>query len=190
MPCRQSDYERFINYITSKTSREEDANTLKLEEQLQANGRLFGFLPSKLFPSRKTFEDVGFHLVDTTDPLVYKATLPKGWHLEPAPLPFYTNILDQNGYKRGFYVCKWTGDHRNGYTILHSRFYIGFMPLGNDPRFDLTRVFIQDMCNKVDYCAGDCLAFTDSFTELTHEAEEFLYEKYPDWKNPNKYWDE
>lgn len=51
-----------------------------------------------MFPSKESWEELGFQFKDIDDDILYEATLPIGWSLKPSDNPMGTEIYDQNGF--------------------------------------------------------------------------------------------
>jgi len=148
---------------------------------------------------------LGVQYGEPVDDLFVAVKLPEGWHKEATDHSMHNNLLDDKGrvrarifYKAAFY------DRRADISLIR-RYTCGTEPVGgykedNEDapycgyvRDQATGENIWQSENTVDQPNWDgpretALALMDAKDELGGQAERWLNEHYPDWKNPLAYW--
>lgn len=145
-------------------------------------------LPRDLRPNKKSFESVGFTFEDVGDDVLYQATLPEGWKLEQTS-PYWNNLIDEKDRKRGYSFYENVLE-RTGRMSLSRRFIISAVFTNSeDPQSSIT-VSVKDFNGTIVFPAGECNEFfTPEYETLIQKCTQFLESNYPEWKDPDKYWD-
>lgn len=150
--------------------------------------RITCLVPSNMSPNKETFVNLGFEFKTIPNNSLYLATLPEGWK-SVADEDFFVNLIDENGYEKGFYIHY----NCNNSMELNTRFYISpeFDP--DDRAKNSIYCFVKDRINgKILFSSGTYHYYSsnifDKFQKIG-KAKTFLNENYPDWEDPTKYWD-
>ena len=152
-------------------------------------------LPLKL--KRDEFEAAGFVFGDPADDLFVNVTFPEGWTKKPSSHDMWTEILDEKGRVRGSIFYKAAFYDRSASARLSPRFHVGEDYLIKTSR----TVSVRDACGVVQFSI-EGLAVPDwndrPASELAAQAIDaarlkcqcYLVENWPDYGNPNAYWND
>lgn len=131
--------------------------------------------------SREGWERLGFVFHEDDDDIFVNVTFPPGWRLEATDHSMWSNLLDDKGRKRASMFYK-------------AAFYDRSAHIRRSRRFN-TDVYHQD-----GVVATDCGRVIKNFGKVDRrawneqdakgeEARAWLTANYPDWENPDAYWD-
>lgn len=145
-------------------------------------------LPLDLSPSRLTWESLGFVFHEPVDDLFVSVTFPAGWKKRATDHSMWTDIIDNEGHRRGgiFYKAAFY-DQRAG-AHLDTRFSVSKCAAHSDTQL---KTIIRDAFTQTESSFG-IRDNTDFAIGDQHQAEamNWLNEHYPDWRNPVAYWNE
>lgn len=145
-------------------------------------------MPRNMFPSKSSFEDLGFSF-DSSSNGAYAVNLPNGW----STLSSSHNssvILDDKNRKRGFSFFGFCSVAKKDRVELLTRYNVASKRLAHNDRYSPLLVYIADSDGKNIHDIGLCgTDNSEDYFQLVHKAENYLDESFPDWRNPNKYWD-
>lgn len=157
-------------------------------------------LAKKMSPSREAFEELGFVFTDTKSRLLVDAQLPEGWSIVKTSNYYFSDIIDDNGNKRG----KFFYDGNPFDADAHMELVTRYRPCcnysesngGRDCRYE----FYFGNEREELFVAGAVEYKRNNTEEENHEAyvkegeyrkavEQWGDENYPDWRNIDAYWD-
>ena len=139
-------------------------------------------LPKIMYPNIQAFLALGFKFEDIGDDVLYQATLPDGWTLSSDG-----NILDSKDRIRGSYYYTGSFYDRGGKMSLNRRFDTTYV-INDDEEMPITVVAVDR--GEIIYTAGKCKnSCCMDHDNLRCKAMEYLNIKFPDWRDPTKYWD-
>lgn len=144
---------------------------------------------------RRPWESLGFVFGMPADDIFVNVTFPKGWRKSPTDHSMWSDILDDQGRKRGGIFYKAAFYDRNAHCHLETRFHIR-----NDYASPESTISITDVCGKVDRKLTGFLKpdWSDRVeSELRHQNMEqatkdlgaWMDENYPDWRSPLGHWE-
>lgn len=149
-------------------------------------------MPKEMYPSRESFEKVGFTFGEDADDIFVSASLPTGWTRQAAEHAMHSKILDEQGrhrvqvfYKAAFY------DLRADATLL-PRFYTrsifpGSLGGGNIERGAVVSAVFDEETEI--YRTPPCEVRDHTARKLRMEdASAWLTERYPEFEDPTAYW--
>lgn len=152
-------------------------------------------LPIDLGEYRPMFEKLGFIFGKTLDTLFIEAQFPKGWRKKPTDHSMWTEIVDDQGRKRGMIFYKAAFYDRSAHAHLECRFHIS-----DDYKSPERTVSVADACGKVDKkitglkapdWGGDrsvAEKLNKKIDAAQHELTNWLNKEYPEWESPLAYW--
>ena len=155
-------------------------------------------MPKRMSPGKKYWEKLGFAFEEVGDDILYKASLPEGWHLEPTDDLMWVEIVDNNDLKRGFCYYKINPHKRRASMSLECRYdvYSEFI----DDKNTVKEVYFGNpeeklfVAGQVDYSEQDrrdLVATNYHYEEqLKSLARNYARAYYPNWQDINAYWDE
>jgi hypothetical protein len=144
---------------------------------------------------RAEWESVGFVFGETLtgqDSIFVACTFPDGWALRPTGHSVWSDVVDAKGRKRAAVFFKAAFYDYNAHTFgLEFRYTVGGDYLTNDASDRRMAYYVKDAVT------GDRLCeFKDEQPLKTFEgsaarrqAEAWLADRFPDYKNPLAYWD-
>lgn len=133
----------------------------------------------------------GFVLGRDIDDLFREATLPSGWTKTGTGHDMWSDILDEQGNKRGSIFYKAAFYDRSANFTLYPRYYVSTAALDNDDWDNPMRFYV------VKDRKGDTVIYKTEMHERTswaladkHEKEAFdwLTEHYPNYRDFSAYW--
>jgi len=138
---------------------------------------------------REALEALGFVFGDDADDIFINVQFPEGWTKKPTDHSMWSDLLDDQGRKRGSIFYKAAFYDRSSHMNLDRRFclrqdyeakeHVQYRVLDGD-----SIVFETD---KV-----ECDQYSDKYWEAEQEMQKvatgWLNENYPDWENPSAYW--
>lgn len=152
---------------------------------MNANAALV--LPRNIHPSKDSFESLGFTIVSSTNG-AYKVGLPKGWTV----LSLNHNssmILDDKKRKRGLSSSGFLSIKSHNMKLL-TRYSVESKRISANDRCSPILVYIADSDGKQLKGIGLCGTYqSEDYAKLVAQAENYLDEMFPNWRNPSMYWD-
>lgn len=145
-------------------------------------------------------EAIGIKLGKPIDDLFREATLPTGWKIAGSPDDHRTTILrDEKGSQRGYIWCKAAYYDRCAYLRIQTRYWAQGDYLSGNGGF---RVVVYDRVEQKNIweapeilrapdftgTAEDWRKYEDAQQAQFRDAEGWLSERYPDWRNVAAYW--
>lgn len=107
---------------------------------------------------------------ETVGDNIFSFQLPSDWKMEKVD-PSMSFLIDRKNRKRAHFTVI---DEFDGYIVMYERYYISNSILDDalnvirDRSADSSEIFIADS---------------------ERQAVDYLYENFPDWNDPTKYWD-
>ncbi len=153
-------------------------------------------LPNDLRDGRTEFERLGFVFGTPFDDIFVNVKFPAGWRKKPTEHSMWSEIIDDNGRKRGSIFYKAAFYDRHAHAYLERRFSVV-----EDYGSEFRTVLIQDACGKVQKSIpglelpdwnGDRETARNVYAaieEARNSLAAWLDEAFPDWKSPHAYWD-
>lgn len=153
-------------------------------------------LPVDMGKHRPDFEALGF-VFGKSDKLFIEAKFPKGWRKKPTDHSMWSEIVDDQGRKRGmiFYKAAFYGPRAHAH--LETRFHVA------DDYADKERtVSVADACGKVDKKITGLKApdwngdretakrLDDKIEAARKELSAWLDKTYPQWQSPMAHWND
>lgn len=139
----------------------------------------------KVSPSTvHSFQELGFTF-DSSNQKNYHVVLPEGWSTIPGQNS--SMILDEKNRRRGlssegFFSVK------NDVKLL-TRYRVESKRLAND-KFSPILVYVCDFDGNRIKDIGLCGTYhSEDYNRLVNQAENYLDEFFPNWRNPSMYWD-
>lgn len=124
------------------------------------------------------------------DDLFVEVTLPQGWRKEGTDHSMWSDLLDEQGRKRASIFYKAAFYDRSAHMSFTRRFYAGHRGTVSGDYNSPKQGVVTDRGETI--WTSERTAARDDWTlhdNLDKEAEDWLAERYPDWKNPMAYWD-
>lgn len=139
----------------------------------------------ELSPSKiKSFQDLGFTF-DSSSNGIYTVELPKGWRSISNQTS--SMILDGKNRRRMFSSKNFFA--KNDDLKLLTRYQVSSKRIAND-RFSPILVYVCDSDGKQIKVIGLCGNYhSEDYDRLVEQAANYLDENFPNWKDPNMYWD-
>jgi len=153
-------------------------------------------LPVDMGSNRKDFEVLGF-VFGKVDGLFIEAKFPKGWRKRPTEHSMWSEIMDDQGRKRGAIFYKAAFYDQRAHAHLTDRFYVI-----DDYAGDVRTVSVVDACGKVDKKITGLKApnwngdrhvaeqLDDKIESARKELTAWLDKTYPQWKSPVAHWND
>lgn len=139
----------------------------------------------KVNPSKvRSFQELGFTF-DSSNNGNYSIGLPKGWSTIPGQSS--SMILDEKNRRRGlssvgFFSIK------NDLKLL-TRYRVESKRIVND-KFSPILIYVCDSDGNQIKGIGLCGTYnSEDYTRLVEQAENYLDENFPNWRDPSAYWD-
>lgn len=139
---------------------------------------------------REMLEEIGFVFGDDEDDIFVNVKFPEGWEKKPTEHSMWNDLLDEKGRKRGAIFYKAAFYDRSAHMYLVNRF-----SLRMDYDIDDAVQFVIEDCGEVVHRLDKvvCEKYTDDYWEAERmqmeSANNWLNEKYPEWKSKLSYWD-
>lgn len=145
-------------------------------------------LPVDMGAQRQDFEKLGF-VFGKSDKLFIEAKFPKGWRKKPTEHSMWTEILDDQGRKRGMIFYKAAFYDQRAHAHLETRFRV------SEDYADKERtVSVADACGKVSKKITGLKAPDWSLDAKINSARKeltaWLDKTYPQWESPLAHWDD
>lgn len=161
----------------------------------QATFCLSATLPIKDCP-RKELEAMGVKFGGKVDDLFLSVTLPAGWKKQATDHAMWSDLLDDKGRKRAAIFYKAAFYDRSAHMHLLCRYGVNqYSPCdeaGNAMDYS-THTHMRTMatdCGNPLWVFGVCpRGDYENRDALLAKATAWLDERYPEWRNPTKYWD-
>lgn len=144
-------------------------------------------LPKDL--DRPSFEKMGFVFGEPADDLFVNVTFPPGWSKKPTDHSMWSDIVDDQGKKRGgiFYKAAFY-DRKADVNFLSRYNYTRYAPTDSDTRY---RVVVQDGGTRTVAEIGNWSRENyDGGDMLEKLAINYLDKHYPQWRDVHAYWNE
>ena len=140
--------------------------------------------------SREVLEKLGFEFGEDLDDLFVAVRFPDGWGKQATDHSMHSYLLDEKGRKRGSLFYKAAFYDRKAHMSLNCRFTTN--SYGEGEQEGTFKVVILDAGeHRVTIGTYTTCNFLDpKVKKLRQKAEIWLNVHYPDWKNPQAYWDE
>jgi hypothetical protein len=144
--------------------------------------------------TREQFEAMGIRYGDPLDDLFVAVTLPDGWVLKPTDHSMWNELVDNKGRKRASIFYKAAFYDRSAHMSIETRFSAHREPSCGWDSEDYRHGW-EDWIAVVRDC-GIKLWHSEIMKDeqgvddvLRQQAQAWLDEHYPDWRNPLAYWD-
>lgn len=148
---------------------------------------------------RALFRRLGFTFGDTGDDLFVEVQFPSGWRKRPTVHAMWSDLVDNQGRVRGGIFYKAAFYDQRAHINLLTRYRVdSYVEVDVPDRrcqvqvTDLAKVVGVDIKSGAVFIAGTYAANAKDWKEqdqLTAKAKAWLKEHYPDWANPEAYWD-
>lgn len=135
-------------------------------------------------------EEIGFVFGDDEDDIFVNVKFPEGWEKKPTEHSMWNDLLDEKGRKRGAIFYKAAFYDRRAHMYLVNRFSFRM-----DYDIDDAVQFVIEDCGEIVHRLDKvaCEKYTDDYWEAERmqmeSANNWLNEKYPEWKSELSYWD-
>lgn len=136
--------------------------------------------------NRAMWESMGFQFLDNADDIFVNVKFPPGWKKVPSESAYWTDLIDDKGRKRAsiFYKAAFYDRH----SIIHPEQRFRQNTEYSDE--ENTRTVTITDSGKVIHTVGVCSLYDrDSMDLIDSQADAWLKQNYPDWRNPAAYWD-
>lgn len=148
-------------------------------------------LPKDLGRDASLFTACGFILGKPVDHLFIEATFPEGWKKVPTDHSMWSDIVDDQGRKRGAIFYKAAFYDQSAHAHLENRFSVR-EDYERKSKTD-KRVYVHDARGIVEKevivpLTGDFRTDYDKKEEVRKELREWLTAEFPEWQHPNAYW--
>lgn len=155
-----------------------------LEFEIEDKDGNMYMIPKIMVPDVEHFEKIGFRFYEIGDNVRFQTKLPEGCSIENGD-HYWTKIFDEKNRERAFFCYNSDSKKRKGTTYLKHRFEIS-QKIKNDE----IKICVKDFDGKVLYNVGTCSnKYSYERYAFEQKAEDFLNENFPDWKDPNSYWE-
>lgn len=132
-------------------------------------------------------EDAGIVFGEDVDDLFCAVTLPEGWALKPTEHSMWSNLLDENGYKRAGVFYKAAFYDRRAHFSACKRFSISnYHDVHDDGSRSIVVMDAKQATPLMDFGRAD--RDYEAAEPLQEEAEKWLFENYPDCRDAGAYW--
>ena len=150
---------------------------------------------------REDLERAGVVFGEKADDLFINVTLPDGWKKQPTDHSMWSDLVDDQGRKRGSIFYKAAVYDRDAFMSMSTRFDISVQPVnGRGDRdckvyhavvLDLDQVVWQSEPTREEPGwdnREDMLLWCDEKDALGKVASAWLDENHPEWRDVNAYW--
>lgn len=144
-------------------------------------------LPKRMTPAQSVYEQIGIKFIDYADKLFWNVEMPKGWKIVPTNHSMWSDIVDEQGRKRGgmFYKAAFYDEDAN--MFLNVRYnYNAYQEAGTG----FYKTVITDAGKPIHEIGKRKDRENDKCDEHVDKANEYLDKHFPDWKNIVAYWDQ
>ncbi len=134
-------------------------------------------------------EAYGFVRGNEVDDLFVSVTMPAGWRKVGTDHSMWSDLLDEQGRKRAAIFYKAAFYDRSAHMSFTRRFSAYVRGVDQKDYRGLRHAVVTDGDNVI--WESELRAAYDDWKmqdELEKQAEAWLVERYPDWKNPMAYW--
>lgn len=142
---------------------------------------------------RKIIESSGGAIGDRVigDKIFTNVTLPEGWTKKETSHSMWSMLLDDKGRERASIFYKASFYDRSAHIRSERRFAVD--TYSHDIEGEVKAV-VKDACGEVEFSTDIVKVGKDEMSyrvweRLTLEVEKYLNEHFPDWRNPEAYWD-
>lgn len=164
------------------------------EKRGQLEQALKQTLPKDLGGSKghKKFLDSGFVIGKPVDHLFTEATFPEGWKKVPTDHSMWSDIIDDQGRKRGAIFYKAAFYDQSAHAHLDTRFAVVEDYDGKTETE--SRIYVRDRRGIVEKDikvprTGDFRTDYDKKEQVRGDLLKWLDAEFPEWRNPCAYWD-
>ena len=133
---------------------------------------------------REELEQLGFIFGENNDDIFIRVQFPIGWSKQPTDHSMWSDLIDNNGRKRGLIFYKAAFFDRSAHMRLHPRY--SFTSERNDD-YDIIAYIVTD-CGKEIHRIDGYWKFRDASFH-NNLAVEWLNRHFPDWESKLAYWD-
>jgi len=153
-------------------------------------------LPINTYGTDADFIRAGFTFGANVDDVFRAATMPEGWSKQPTDHSMWSDIVDENGNKRGGIFYKAAFYDRSAHMRLDRRFSIRkdydlaenyAVEHGVASKYAVSQCSVFDAKQGQPVFVGDCYVLR---REARRSALDFLEANYPGWESVHAYWDE
>jgi len=153
--------------------------------------------------TREQFEAMGIVFGDDIDDLFIEAQLPEGWEKKSAEHSMWSYLLDDKGRKRAAIFYKAAFYDRSSHMSISRRYSFHIQPLGGYESEEGEKSYGEQVLEGViTDCDKDIIWRTEDIDPQERDIKpfevrdileplclEWLNNKFPDWENPQAYWD-
>ena len=151
---------------------------------MNANAALV--VPRNVHPSISCLKELGFTF-DSSNNGAYVVNLPDGWSTLSSN-HHSSAFFDDKNRKRGFFFFDFCSTSKKDTVELLPRYHVESKRIAD--RFGPLLVYIADSDGNQIKVIGLCgTDNSEEYFQRVHQAEDYLDETFPDWRDPNKYWD-
>lgn len=154
------------------------------------------YLAKEMDPNIKEWEQLGFVFANIPgDNVLCKAMLPEGWSMKDTDYSSFTDIIDENGMKRGsvFFINKF--DERKAYMSLEQRYRVCTSRIGDGSMREVyfgndeERLFVAGQIHEsVGASRKKLSAQVEELKRLNALSKQFGDKNYPGWESVHSYW--
>lgn len=143
--------------------------------------------------TREQLEQMGIVFFEPIDDLFVNVKLPDGWKKVPTNHSMWSDLVDEKERARGGIFYKAAFYDRNAFIRIDRRFSFRNKQLGNDydtsPRAAVVTDQGEVIWQSESESPSDEVPIYEAGERYLPEAEAWLEEHYPDWRDPLAYWD-
>jgi hypothetical protein len=191
--------ERRASAALRRASNGERITAESIEAERMAEAIQETLLPKEMDPGRSEWEALGFVFEEIPDDeLMYRAKLPKGWKMVSTDHPMATDIIDEQGRKRGSMFYKASLYDRKASMYLCRRYKVSsdYKVDGYDATYivyfgnEQERLFVAgEITYSYQSPMEEQAKAVEQIDKLKAVAAAWGKEHYPDYENIYAYWD-
>lgn len=198
----------FENFLVAATLGGIEAQEKRGQEDL-CNGTKARLPIDGAIAEQSKYEAMGIQFDKRSDDpseIFIGVTLPTGWQITPTEHSMWSNLTDDKSRERASIFYKAAFYDRSAHVRLNNRYSYDAQPVGGWENgsgagsqyqgvvTDCGKVIFRTMPTSAQpsYNQSDNTALTEWFTKRdgkSKEAEAWLNEQFPNWKDPLAYWD-
>ncbi len=180
-------------------------------EAQEAQGQT-DFVASETLPrecigcTREQLKQIGVRFGENADDLFVRCSLPEGWSKSATEHSMHSDLLDEQGRKRGGIFYKAAFYDRSAHISLNSFYSIHVEPIGGydnpEHKTQQWQCYVRDSSGSdvwetvklrpeptyADEQRGVWLQWQSEKDALYKAGAAYLDENFPDWRNPVAYW--
>jgi len=149
--------------------------------------------------TRVQLEQIGIEFGKNTDDLFVEVNLPDGWQKVPTDHSMWSKLIDGKGRERGSIFYKAAFYDRSAHMSICRRFSFGVEPQGGyanpgyiydtTPRIAVVRDQSEIIWQSEPEAPSEEVPTYAAAERYLPDAEAWLVERCPDWRDPLAYWD-